>query len=406
MRYDVLLNKKLRQDLHELAEKMQARETKPVLGEDERSRILQNLTLFKHTTGLRDFSIGGVDGTGDYPALAYEDSFVYFTLAQGTIYRTDPLCGLKEVGPEQEPVFAFALVPEEEKARRDMLDECFENLAGLPLDEVIKSSDYRKLKKVQTGSEDSVSILRENLIRPHASDSANLGVQFRSTGELGTALRLIQSENCPDYLFIDGTLSLPFVGRKELSLFFEHLKRLCCVEARKRDCGFFALSKSHGIPSINLLEELAAQKAGFSEKQQTEHWFLRFPVKGKDGWEFSLTEGRMIPPVGTISYLVRFHRKSPVYRLDMDQVYWEEKIRGETKEQTLRNEVRLFEDLDYSCHEQRCFGYPYPIKAAHDRASLTKPEREALRKQIIDAAVAAGMKRSLFRDVSMMTGHN
>lgn len=90
----------------------------------------------------------------------------------------------------------------------------------------------------------------------------------------------------------------------------------------------------------------------------------------------------------------------------MDQVYWEEKVRGETKEQTLTNEVRLFEDLDYSCHEQRCFGYPYPIKAAHDRASLTKPEREVLRKQIIDAAVAAGMKRSLFRDVSMMTGHN
>ena len=48
----------------------------------------------------------------------------------------------------------------------------------------------------------------------------------------------------------------------------------------------------------------------------------------------------------------------------------------------------------------RCHGYPYPIKAAHDEAHWTKQDRVGLRKQIIDAAVAAGMKRSAFTDVS------
>jgi hypothetical protein len=67
--------------------------------------------------------------------------------------------------------------------------------------------------------------------------------------------------------------------------------------------------------------------------------------------------------------------------------------------------ARLFEVLDYASHDQRCFGYPYPIKAAHDRASLAQHERVALKKQVIDAAVGAGLKRSLFRDASQATGH-
>ena len=69
------------------------------------------------------------------------------------------------------------------------------------------------------------------------------------------------------------------------------------------------------------------------------------------------------------------------------------------------NEMRIFQDLDYASHDQRCYGYPYPIKAGHDRASLTEAERVALRKMIIAAAVSAGMKRSLFRSAAAATGH-
>lgn len=65
----------------------------------------------------------------------------------------------------------------------------------------------------------------------------------------------------------------------------------------------------------------------------------------------------------------------------------------------------MFEDLDYTGRDQRYYGYPYPIKAGYDRASLTQAERVAPRKMIIDAAVTAGMKRSLFRSASAATGH-
>jgi NurA-like 5'-3' nuclease len=65
----------------------------------------------------------------------------------------------------------------------------------------------------------------------------------------------------------------------------------------------------------------------------------------------------------------------------------------------------MFSQLDYSSHDQRAYGYPYPIKACHDRVRLSMAERSALKKQIIEAAVARGMKRALFRDASATTGH-
>jgi hypothetical protein len=227
---------------------------------------------------------------------------------------------------------------------------------------------------------------------------------LRSTGELSAALRLIRSEPRLDYVLYDSTLSLPFVSRAKNSLFHEHLKRLCCVEARARSIGFLALSKSHGMPSIEEIERLAVSAAG-GEPRVAEHWFLRLPTKARDGWQLKLVEQRNVPPQGAVSYLVRFHRNVAVMRLDVDERYWESHLRGDSESSTLKNEKHLFEDLDYACHDQRAYGYPYPVKAGHDRASLTQPERVALRKLIIDAAVSAGMRRSLFKNASAATGH-
>jgi hypothetical protein len=86
--------------------------------------------------------------------------------------------------------------------------------------------------------------------------------------------------------------------------------------------------------------------------------------------------------------------------MDIDRCYWESHFRDDPSAELL-----LFGELDYASHDQRAFGYPYPIKACHDRVRLSMNERAALKKQIIEAAVAQGMKRSLFRDVSSATGH-
>ena len=120
---------------------------------------------------------------------------------------------------------------------------------------------------------------------------------------------------------------------------------------------------------------------------------------------FPLPAGKRVPPHGAVSYLVRFHRNTPIMRLDMDLEYWHKVLRGETDLDTVANESKMFGDLDYTSHDQRAFGYPYPIKACHDRTSMKMAERVALRKQIVDAAVGAGMKRGLFKDVSIATGH-
>ena len=116
-------------------------------------------------------------------------------------------------------------------------------------------------------------------------------------------------------------------------------------------------------------------------------------------------EGVQLPPPGAVTYLFRLHRKVAILRLDLDRRHWLARVRGMSATETVENERRLFGQLDYISHDQRSFGYPYPIKAGHNRASMTDLERVALRKQIVDAAVAAGIHRSLFRDASMSTGH-
>jgi NurA-like 5'-3' nuclease len=89
-------------------------------------------------------------------------------------------------------------------------------------------------------------------------------------------------------------------------------------------------------------------------------------------------------------------------RLDLDQQYWQSAIATDDIE---KNEQELFASLDYVSHDQRAYGYPYPIKAAHDRASLTEHERTVLRQQLVESAVQAGISRNAFRDPSQMTGH-
>ncbi len=405
MRHDLVIRQLVRGKVKSLATEMLSWEALPRIDADEEERIQQAIQPYQHTTKRDQLIIGGVDGTGDFPSLSYGDSFVYVTLAQGTRYQSDRNAGLKEIAPELDPLIEFTWLPEDDEKANAALDAAFERLAGLPVKEVIRRSDYRKLKRQGGSRTSSVDGLFEELVRPHATDSGNVAIQLRSTAELGAALRLVSSDPKLDYVLLDSTFSLPFVSRIGLSLFFEHLKRLCCVEALSRKVGFFALSKSHGLPAIEHIERLAVRALGLDEKAKPEHWFMRIPTKERDGWELSLLENRNVPPVATVSYLVRFHKNTPIMRLDVDEGYWLECVQGSTSQMTLDNERSIFEDLDYASHDQRAYGYPYPIKAGHDRASLTQAERVALRKMIVEAAVSEGMRPQLFRNVSQATGH-
>jgi hypothetical protein len=405
MRFDLHIRKDVRERIAVVAGKMNAWEEKPRLDGNALKKLLNSIQFFSHTTHIEHFIVGGVDGSGDFPTLSYGDSFVYTAVAQAVRYKSDPVSGLQELGPVDAPVIELVWLPEDTDAAKGSFDASFSSLAGHSIRDVIGSSDYRILKEKHTGRAQSVEQLEKALLRPRASDTGNIGIQLRSTAELGAALRLLESGSPPSIVLIDGTFSLPMVTRDEVSLFHEHVKRLCCVRARENKSVFLAVSKSHGLPGMESFEEVAREARGDDSTTTVEHWYLRIPEKTRDGWTLPLVEERRLPPVGAVTYLLRFHKTTPVLRIDMDLEFWRNEIQGVSKEETITNEKNLFSRLDYMCHDQRCFGYPYPIKAGHDRASMTNLERLALRKQLIDAAVSKGMRRSLFRDASKSTGH-
>lgn len=405
MRFDLHLRASLKQQIEELAETMKSWEEQPKMEPDEQARLRSAITFFPHTTSGGNLRIAGVDGSGEFPALMYGDSFVYLSVAQATVYQSDAVNGLREIAPMLQPLVHLTWLPEDKMRSDSSLNEAFVALAGMSLKDVIENSDYARLKATESRKPNDSEYLSRHLIRPHASDTGNLAIQLRSTAETGAALRVIKDAKGLTYILVDGTFSLPLAGQADASLFHEHLKRLCCVEARQRGIGFFALSKSHGFPSIELVENLAREKGELNIGKVPEHWYVRLPRAGQDNWSLTLAEGRRVPPPGAISYLVRFHKTTPVLRLDMDVEFWRFQVKGETEAETMTNEARIFQDLDYASHDQRCYGYPYPVKAAHDRASLTEPERVALRKQVIDTALKVGLKRNLFREASIAIGH-
>jgi hypothetical protein len=288
MRFDLHLRDIVRNQIQMLAEEMQSWQVQNCIEDVEADRIRQNICCFEHTTHRAELKVAGVDGSGDFPMLCYADSFIYLSVAQGTVYEVDVLTGLKEASPMPKPVFEFHWIPGSEFEGVKAIAESFYKLAGKPLNEVIQQSDYRQLKRQYTHKSYSVEELLEGLIFPHASDTGNLAIQLRSTAELGAALQLIQGNFNPDYVLVDTTFSLPLVASRVNSLFYEHLKRLCCVEASRLEIGFFALSKSHGLPAIDSLEALVRDLQGLEPGKTAEHWFLRIPEVKRDGWRLSL----------------------------------------------------------------------------------------------------------------------
>jgi hypothetical protein len=396
MRFDIHIRRSMRDRLADVCARMAAWDQQQPPSADLHRRLIEAIEPFAHTTSTDGLVIGGVDGSGDFPAVAYADSFVYASVASAALYESDAVHGLKEVDRGIQPLVEFTWLSTSDQQRTASMLESFQRLVGQPVDEIIGGSDYAELR--QPGRRGAGG-LRSGLIIPPAHDAGNVGIQLRTTAELAAALRLIELVPAGALVLTDGTMSLPFVQRDRQSLYFEHLRRFCCVRARKRGVHFAALSKSHGLPSSIRLEYAAREKLGAAEP---EHWFLRVPDPSRDGWSLWPSDGPRVPPTGAISFLLRLHRTTPIMRLDLDARFWDERTDGGRDFAATR---ALFGALDYAAHDQRCYGYPYPIKAAHDRGSLTDQERTVLRQQLIEAAVQAGMRRSSFRDPSQLTGH-
>lgn len=390
----------IKAQIQQVAETMKQYEELPAFSDEERKLLFDRIQFFEHSTKQEDLLVGAAKGGGDFPSVIYGNSYVYVTVANTILFRTDRISGLAEIKSAVEPQVKVSLLHSAGERTDFQLDEVFADLCGMPIEEVIENSDYRNLKASDKNKDPGTDFLYQSLIRPPESDSGNLSIQLKSTAEYGAAINLIRRTEKCDYLLMDGTLSLPFVGRPDASLFYEYLKRLCCVEAHKKQIGLIFLSRNHGIVETKLLENLAREKSSAPLDAPVEHCYFRFPVPKVDEWTSSLTEKYRIPPAGAVTYLVWLHKNFPPFRLDIDRAFWLDFIYENTDAETEENEQKLFEVLDYLSHEQRSFGFPYPLKAVQSRVTMSRGERAGLRKQIIDECVKNGMKRALFREAA------
>ena len=372
----------------------------------EIEKLADYVQAFEHCAKPdRPFLIGGADGSGDFPCVAYGDSVVYLVTAMSRLYASSLSGVLAEKNVSEHDFVDFLWLPEDRAKAKYQYRRFFAQLLNETLETICQESDYYQITKAHGGGAPSPVDLIDTLILPPTHEADNIGIQLLNTAEAGALIRLMHTLDTsnvakePIYLLEDATMALPMVTSKS-TLFFEIAKRYACKLGRDTGITYLTISKSHNMPHMDLIEDMVNQKAPTGE-----HWFMRLPVSQIGEAKLDFLGTRTIPPIGAVTYIFKLHKTTQPMRLDMDFTFWKEHIWSDNKDEMKSKEVQLFRDLDFASHDQRCYGYPYPIKACHDMVSLTNDERVALRKQIIEEAVKAGLKRKNFVDPSILTGH-
>jgi hypothetical protein len=196
------------------------------------------------------------------------------------------------------------------------------------------------------------------------------------------AVRLL--ERRPKYLLLDTTLVYFLLG--ETPYLPEILKRYLICRANAQGTAVIALSKSHNIPNGDLIGRFVREKFGFKD-----HWHLRLPAEALGEAPLRFLKDKEVPPKLSVSYLFKFHATFFPMRIDVDAAWWRENINHDAE-----REAQLFRDLDYTCHDIRSYGYPYPLHAVHRSASLTKSEKKAIRDILLQNAQSEGILRGAF----------
>jgi hypothetical protein len=354
--------------------------------EGELERLCDRLTVFDHCTRLeQDFVVAGVDGSGEFPVIQQDDIFMHFVVSAGAVFETctkrqhklsvhnmkgDLYTGLIILRDLGEGVLA---------GYRGYLNE----FLSMDLHDLVDRSDYCAVfsaegRKPLTPGDvqwDQVAISRASQVATHA-------YMIRSLAELGMAVRCLAQK--PRYLLLDTSLVYFLLG--ETIYLPELLKRHLICQANEQGTGVLGLCKSHGIPNGDLLGRWATERFGAKD-----HWFLRLPSASLGEPIPVFLQDREVPPKLGVSYLFKFHDMSFPMRLDVDAGWWRTHIKDDAA-----REKQLFQDLDYTCHDVRSYGYPYPLQSAHRKSSLTRKERRAVRDILFQFASKEGILRGAF----------
>jgi hypothetical protein len=348
--------------------------------------LLTNVRAFAHTVSLdREFRVAGVDGSGESPVLQQDDVFMHFVIAAGTIFQTASERQHKlSILTVEDGIYAdFIALRDERKAVQAAYAGFLDRLIGITPRLMAERSDYIEVfnatsqrAHIQLGD---VVFPNRRMAFSKASEIASNAYQIRSLAELAMAIRLL--DHRPDYLLIDTSLVYFLLGE---SIYLpELLKRYLICRATELGTCVIALSKSHNIPNGNLIARRVKEEIGFAD-----HWYLRLPSDALGESRLPWLEEKEVPPKLGVSYLFKFHSADFPMRIDLDAGWWSHHIRGEEAA-----ERRLFQDLDFTCHDSRSYGYPYPLRASHRRSALTKQERAALRDVVVRLAAEQGILR-------------
>lgn len=394
-------DRKVRNALREI--KLRERSKKTELNQD--LPVLKKiLTPLQPINAVKeDFLIGGVDGSGVPPLLRYDDIMIHIITANLAVYntsaRTDqiikhvPLTDSSPIPDRGQLIEAFWISMEnsltwryiEEFIKRiymlknvnELLFPLFGDVAGA---QVSSLKDIAKLGFRITSLEQIATL-------PSASDILHIHDLMRSITEFALARRAIESNLSLKYLFIDTSLTLLIPkGRKYSRLIDDYLKRDLCKRAKERDTILLWVSKTHTIPCASLIADLAEKEFG-----KDALWFCRITGDEDPEGRLSILRDRhYVPPVAAVTYIFRFSRDSPIFRLDLDRNWWKENMYDEKATSMKENEKRLFGEIEYISRDARWFGYPAPLSFAHINCRVSKEEASLMIERAISIAKEEG----------------
>lgn len=349
----------------------------------ELDELCKRIQAYPHTTKLeQEFTISAVDGSGEFPVLQQDDIFIHFITASAATYKTasfkqHKLSSVHGVPPTYKQ---FVVLSDDDEILRSGYKSLINDFLGLELDELVNNSDYCEVFSQYGKNIKPDNVTWKKLTMSKASEIASHAYLLRTTAEIGMAIKALSQK--PRYLLIDTSLVYFMLG--QTPFLPEILKRYLITKANQQGTGVVALCKSHNIPNGDLVARHAKEKLGLKD-----HWYLRLPSQSLGEPTPKFLKGKEIPPKLSVSYLFKFEATQFPMRIDVDAVWWKEHIGGD-----FQKEQQFFADLDFTCHEVRSYGYPYPMHAAHRSASLTKKERRALRDILLQNAMQEGVVRS------------
>jgi hypothetical protein len=351
----------------------------------ELNDLLTQVRAFGHTTALeREFLVAGVDGSGESPVFQQDDVFMHFVVAAGTVFQTASARQhkLSTITIDDAIHADFVALRDEAKVVRSAYARYIERIVGITPTAMAERSDYvdvfnRESRRRRIRLED---IVFSRMTLPKASEIASHAYQIRTLAELAMAIRLL--EHRPDYLLIDTSLVYFLLG--ETIFLPELLKRYLVCRALEQGTCVVALCKSHNIPNGTLIARRVKEQLGLPD-----HWYVRLPSEALGEARLPWLEEKEVPPRLGVSYLFKFHATDFPMRIDLDAAWWNQRICGDEAA-----ELRLFRHLDFTCHDSRSYGYPYPLHASHRRSALTRQERLALRDVVIRLAAEQGILRA------------